>query len=216
MNENQWESVPEAFEADLTLQESFDLAVAKVHRFKAASLEAGVAIRKALPLGTRVQHGIGDDSWQGTIVSPQGAICDHMAGPVSVLPDKGSDVEPDFTTGEVQVDVTDLTAISNGKWHWMNQAMRLAHSAAHAAEAAGIEVDVAVHRLLLVGRMIETYRGEHPNGAICRGEVIAVGMFGDVLHVKFDGRYYGPQDERGDIVDIEKARLITDETGKSP
>jgi hypothetical protein len=46
MDENCWESVLEAFEADLTLEESLDLAIAKVYRisrrvFNGRSLSRG-------------------------------------------------------------------------------------------------------------------------------------------------------------------------------
>lgn len=207
MDENRWESVPEAFEADLSLQEQLHLAIAKVLRFKAACLEAGVAIRKALPVGARVQYNVGSESWKGTIISPQGAICDHMAGPVSVLPDEGSDIEAEFTTGEVQVDITELTALSAGEWHWGNQAMRAAHAATLAANAAGTEAQLFVDRLLLVGRQIETYLGSYPSGAICQGEVLALDTFGVSLHVRLEGHKYRPGDSSGHIVDIERVRF---------
>ncbi len=158
-----------------------------------------------------MQHGIGNAAWQGTAISTQGAICDHMAGPVSVLPDEGTDVEPECETGETMVDVTELTAITNGKRHWMNQAMRLAHAATHAAKSAEIEAEVAVHQLLLVGRTIETYLGEHPAGTFCRGEVVDVSQFCISLYVRFEGREYDPEDESFDIVDIDQVRLVTDE-----
>jgi hypothetical protein len=210
MDENLWESVPEAFDADLTLQESFDLAVAKVHRYKAASIEAGIAIRKALPVGCRVQHGIGEHAWTGTIISPQGALCDHLAGPVSVLPYDTTALEPDVTTGEVMVDVLELTALSGEKWHWMNQAIRLAHAATHLANSAAIEAEVAIHRMLLVGRLVEVSPGEQPAGAHCRGEVVAIGPFCTTLHVRFDGRQYDPDDVCGDVVEIDRVRRLLD------
>lgn len=207
MDENLWESVPEAFEADLTLQESFDLAIAKMYRYKAACLEAGVAIRKALPIGARVQWGEGDDTWQGTIISAQGAIADDLAGPAIVLPDPDANIEPDSTTGEVQVDVKQLTAILNGKWHWMNQMMRQAHVASHLCDAALIELEVTVRRLLLIGRTVEANPDENPCGARCHGEITGISPFSTGVFVRFEGIEYGA-DSSGHLLDLDQVRLV--------